>query len=404
MTQVMQGVRILEVAEQTFVPAASAILAEWGAEVIKIEHAVRGDAMRGIESAGFQDIDPTVHVTFEHANRGKKSVGLDLATPEGLDLLYQLAATCDVFLCNKVPEVRKKLRIDVDDIKAQNPDIIYAMGTGQGNEGPDANMGGYDILSYWCRTGMAMNSAIAHPDEVPNPPSGAYGDTIGGLTIAGGIMGALYHRERTGEATTVDVSLLGVGVFSMSFAIAMSLQHGSPWVPPLPGVPYNPLVNTYWTADSRAINVCCLQVAKYWPEICRLIGRDDLADDPRFADFAGLSEHAIPAAAAMQEEFSKRTLEEWRELLANFSGQWTVVQNVLETANDPQVLANRYVRDYEAANGKPFRLTSPPIRFGGEDAPARRAPTFHEQGDDVLLELGLDWDALIDLKVRGIVA
>ena len=150
--------------------------------------------------------------------------------------------------------------------------------------------------------------------------------------------------------------------------------------------------------------MCCLQVAKYWPEICRLIGRDDLADDPRFADFAGLSEHAIPAAAAMQEEFSKRTLEEWRELLANFSGQWTVVQNVLETANDPQVLANRYVRDYEAANGKPFRLTSPPIRFGGEDAPARRAPTFHEQGDEVLLGLGLDWHALIDLKVRGIVA
>src|SRR5262249_45182008 len=132
MTAVMQGVRILEVAEHTFVPAASALLADWGAEVIKIEHVERGDAMRGLASSGIAVVGGDVHVLLEHSNRGKQSLGLDLTTDEGLDILYRLAATCDVFLTNKLPSVRTKLKIDVDDIRAQNASIIYVRGTGQG--------------------------------------------------------------------------------------------------------------------------------------------------------------------------------------------------------------------------------------------------------------------------------
>ena len=137
MTAVMQGVRILEVAEHTFVPAASALLADWGAEVIKIEHVERGDAMRGLASTRRRrHADGDVHVLLEHSNRGKQSLGLDLTSDEGLDVLYKLAATCDVFLTNKLPSVRTKLKIDVDDIRAHNPKIIYVRGTGQGERGP----------------------------------------------------------------------------------------------------------------------------------------------------------------------------------------------------------------------------------------------------------------------------
>src|SRR4051812_24176960 len=131
LTAVMQGVRVLEVAEHTFVPAASALLAEWGAEVIKIEHVERGDAMRGLASSGVVDLGSGAHVLLEHSNRGKQSIGLDLATDDGLEVLYKLAATCDVFLTNKLPKVRTKLHIDVDDIRAHNPSIIYVRGTGQ---------------------------------------------------------------------------------------------------------------------------------------------------------------------------------------------------------------------------------------------------------------------------------
>ena len=229
MTAVMQGVRILEVAEHTFVPAASALLADWGAEVIKIEHVERGDAMRGLASTGVVSLPNDVHVLLEHSNRGKKSLGLDLTSDDGLEVLHQLIATSDVFLTNKLPSVRTKLRIDLDDVRAHNPSIIYVRGTGQGERGPDADKGSYDSLAYWCRAGIAMGVGAPEDEHVPPPPAPAFGDSIGAMTIAGGIMGALFHRERTGEATEVDVSLLGVGLWSMGAALALSLQHDVPW-------------------------------------------------------------------------------------------------------------------------------------------------------------------------------
>src|SRR3954466_127815 len=152
----MEGVRILEVAEHTFVPAASALLADLGADVIKIEHVERGDAMRGLASSGIAVVPNDVHVLLEHSNRGKRSLALDLTSADGLDILYKLAATCDVFLTNKLPSVRKKLKIDVDDLRAANPNIIYVRGTGQGERGPEADRGAYDMLAYWCRAGVAM--------------------------------------------------------------------------------------------------------------------------------------------------------------------------------------------------------------------------------------------------------
>ena len=169
---IMEGVRILEVAEHTFVPAASAILADWGAEVIKVEHPERGDAMRGLASSGVMPSMGAVHVLLEHSNRGKKSIGIDVSTEKGLDLIYRLAATCDVFLTNKLPAVRKKLRIELEDIRAHNPNIIYVAGTGAGERGPDADRGGYDFLSYWCRAGSAMGT---HADRrrVPRRPARA---------------------------------------------------------------------------------------------------------------------------------------------------------------------------------------------------------------------------------------
>jgi len=199
-TAVLKGVRILEVAEHTFVPAASALLSDWGAEVIKIEHVERGDAMRGLASTGLAIVPSDVHALLEHSNRGKKSLGLDLTTPEGLEVLYKIAATSDVFLTNKLPSVRKKLHIDVDDIRAHNEHIIYVRGTGQGERGPDADKGAYDSLAFWARAGVAMGAKRPEYDLTPVPPAPGFGDSIGGMTIAGGIMGALFHRERTGES------------------------------------------------------------------------------------------------------------------------------------------------------------------------------------------------------------
>jgi len=401
----MQGVRILEVAEHTFVPAASAVLAEWGAEVVKVEHVERGDAMRGLLSTGVGVMGTDVHVLLEHSNRGKKSLGLDLTTDDGLDVLHRLAATCDVFLTNKLPSVRRKLRIELDDIRAHNPAIIYVRGTGQGELGPDADRGSYDVLSYWHRSGVALGTMHADDQTVPVPPAPAFGDSIGAMTIAGGIMGALFHRERTGEATTVDVSLLGIGMWSMGAALALSLQLGMPWAPPPRDRPTgNPLVGTYRAKDGRFVSLSCLQAGRYWAELCRVVGRPELADDERFADAATIRENAGAGAELLTAVFAERTADEWRDVLQTFSGQWAMVQTTLEVAEDPQALANGYVVDCETADGTPFKLAAAPVRFGPDGPSTRRAPEFNEHGDEILESLGLDIDAIIDLKVRGVVA
>jgi len=404
-TAIMQGVRILEVAEHTFVPAASALLADWGAEVIKIEHVERGDAMRGLASSGLAILGSNVHVLLEHSNRGKKSLALDLNSKDGLDILYRLAARCDVFLTNKLPGVRSRLEIDVEHLRAHNPRLIYVRGTGHGERGPDADRGSYDSLAYWCRSGIALGMKQADDDAVPPPPGPAFGDSIGAMTIAGGIMGALFHRERTGEATVVDVSLLGTGIWSHGAALALSLQLQRPWAPIPKGVSLgNPLVRTYRTKDGRYISFCCLQGAKYWPGISEVIGQPELATDPRFADAASLTKNAAAAGELLATAFSERTAAEWRERLASFSGQWSMVQDTLEASIDPQTVANGYVVDCQTAEGIPFKLAAAPVQYDEQTALPGRAPQFNEHGDAILQELGLDWDAIIDLKARGVVA
>jgi crotonobetainyl-CoA:carnitine CoA-transferase CaiB-like acyl-CoA transferase len=401
----MQGVRILEVAEHTFVPAASALLSDWGAEVIKIEHVERGDAMRGLASTGLAVVPKDVHVLLEHSNRGKKSLALDLASPEGIDILYRLASTSDVFLTNKLPSVRQKLHVDVDDIRAHNPKIIYVRGTGQGDRGPDADKGSYDSLAFWARSGVAAGAQRPEYDLVPVPPAPGFGDSIGAMTIAGGIMGALFHRERTGEASIVDVSLLGVGLWAMGQALALSLLLDKPWAPPpSDAMGTNPLTRTYVTGDGRVLWFTCLQAGKYWPSLCTAIGHPELATDPRFADHAALMTNNIAATDVLNGVFASATLEEWRKRLAAFDGQWAVVQDTIEAASDPQTAANGYVQECLTSTGIPFKLATAPVQFDQEPAVPHRAPELNEHGDAILEELGFDWDAIVDLKVRGVVA
>jgi crotonobetainyl-CoA:carnitine CoA-transferase CaiB-like acyl-CoA transferase len=404
MTAVMEGVRILEVAEHTYVPAASALLADWGAEVIKVEPIERGDAMRGLAATGVVALPADVHALLEHSNRGKRSIALDLSSADGLDVLYQLAAHADVFLTNKLPRTRRKLKIDLDDIRAHNPRIIYVRGTGQGERGPDADKGSYDSLAFWCRAGAALGGKPPDQERVPAPPAPGFGDSIGAMTIAGGIMGALFHRERTGEATTVDVSLLGTGMWAMGQGIALSLLLDKSLAAPGAGASrMNPLVGNFQTKDGRHVALCCLQAGRYWPGMCQVIGRPELATDPRFADHASLVTNSSEAVAILRQVFAERSLAQWRQDLADFEGQWAVVQDSVEVAADPQSAANGYVQDCKTAGGVPFRLVAAPVQYDEQPATPGRAPEFNEHGDDILGDLGIDWDTIVDLKVRGVV-
>ena len=272
---IMDGIKVVEVASWTYVPVAGAVLAEWGADVIKIEHPESGDPQRGLAASGLVPTGPggVAHM-MELPNRGKRSVGLDLGTAEGRKILLELSATADVFLTNFRPQARRKLAIDVEDIRAVNPSIIYVRGSGQGQRGPDAEMGGYDGSTFWGRGGPS--DIISDPDDgYPiAQPGPAFGDVIGGLTIAGGISAALFHRERTGEAVIVDNSLLATAMWATG---ASSLAAGLFGVDRLPRrdrteTP-NPIVGTYRTADGRFISLVMLESDRYFGDLVTLLGR-----------------------------------------------------------------------------------------------------------------------------------
>jgi crotonobetainyl-CoA:carnitine CoA-transferase CaiB-like acyl-CoA transferase len=414
MSDVMKGVRVLEVADYTFVPAASAILADWGADVIKIEHHERGDALRGLGSTGVMDMTGDVHVINEHSNRGKRSLGLNLQSEEGLKVLYKLAATCDVFITNKLPDLLKKLKIDVEDLRKHNPKIIYVRGTAFGPRGPDADKGGYDMTSFWCRSGCA--DAVTPPGMgfVLPQPAPAYGDSTGGMTIAGGIAAALFKRERTGEPSVVDVSLLNVGIWAMGAAIGLSMQSGEPW-----GLMQlykqseaktkdgkkrgNPLTGLYETKDKRFISVVMMQGFQYWPEFCKHIDRQDLVSDERFNTDQNLGENAAVAKQIIGEVIKTRTLAEWTEAFKGMKGQWAPVQNTVEVAKDLQVRGNDYIVGTKTANGTAFELVASPVQFDVKVTATRRAPEFNEHGDEILQEAGFDMEKIIELKIAGAV-
>jgi len=402
---VMDGIRVLEVASWTYVPMAGGVLAEWGADVIKVEHPESGDPQRGLISSGLIPGGSAATFTMEHPNRGKRSIGLDMGTDDGRELLLQIAATSDVFLTNFRPQARRKLRIDVDDIRAVNPTIVYARGSANGQRGPEAERGGYDNCTFWGRGGSA--DTMKAPDAYPPPqPGGAYGDTLGGLTIAGGIAAALLQRERTGQSVVVDCSLLAMGMWATAFTIAACATFGIERLPVGGGSRYdtpNPLVSTYRTSDNRYLSLVMLQSDRYWPDLVRRLGRPDLIDDPRFADSAARQANKRECIELLDEIFATATFAEWKERLADSEGVWSPVQTLGETITDPQAVANGYIRDVEAEDGSTFKLVAAPLQFDETPPDITRAPGHGEHTDELLTELGLDMDRILELKVQGVV-
>ncbi|HEX7852169.1 MAG TPA: CoA transferase [Sphingobium sp.] len=409
MTQVMKGVRILEVAQFTFVPAAGAILADWGADVIKVEHPVRGDTQRGFLNMGGVTLDPQRHTLFEHPNRGKRSVGIDITTPEGQEVLYELAKTADVFLTNYLPQVRQKNKFDVEHIRAINPNIIYARGSAFGDKGPEREVGGFDGTAFWSRSGVAYSMT---PAELPGPLNQgipAFGDSIGGMFIAGGISAALLHREKTGEATVMDVSLLSSAIWASGALIAQVAETGVLSRNPMPGqggAARNPLQGNYQTADGGTINLCTLSPTGHIGNFFEHIGEPDAANDPRFADARSLFENAGAASDIIVKAFAKHPFEYWRQHLKTYSGQWAPIQSFQDLLSDEQALANDMIVEVEAADGtdKPLKLVRGPVQFDGAATVTTRSPSASEHTELVLMELGLEWDRIESLKAAGAIA
>lgn len=397
----LDGVRVLEVAMYGFVPSGGAVLGEWGADVIKVEHAVTGDPQRGLRQTGMLRVEGDPNPNIEHANRGKRSIGLDMAVPEGREVLLELARRADVFLTSFLPGHRKKFAIDVDDIRAVNPAIIYARGSALGPRGAESEKGGYDMTAFWCRAGTAATITPPGTPGMIAPPGPAYGDTISGTNLAGGIAAALFKRERTGVPSVVDVSLLGSGLWAMGHTVALTSHLGQLMEAPAPGVhgsPVNPLVGLYETSDGRIISLVMMQPTKFWADVCRHMELDEYIDDPRFATAQDVAANTAAAVEILGKAMATKTLAEWSERFATLSGPWAPVQDTLQAAKDAQIRAN----DYLVQAGE-LELVANPVQFDVAPPQTGPAPGFAEQTEEILLELGMDWDRIIELKSAGAV-
>jgi crotonobetainyl-CoA:carnitine CoA-transferase CaiB-like acyl-CoA transferase len=403
----MEGVRILEVAQFTFVPAAGAVLSDWGAQVIKVEHAERGDAQRGLTNVGAASTGQgSFKPIMEHPNRGKRSIGLALEIPAALEVLHKLVRDSDVFLTNFLPAARRKLHIDVEDVRKINPNIIYVRGSGFGVRGREAESPGFDGTAFWSRGGSAYGVTPPDYDKCLFMPSGAYGDSMGGMTIAGGISAALFARERTGQPSTVEVALLSVGAWATALSVNTSLMTGEPVEPRIPeanGAPNNPIAGQFRTSDGRWLRLSMLQPGRYWPELCRCLGRADLIDDERFAETANLIASAEQAGAIIKNEIASHTLDEIRVLFKDMDAPWAIVQNSLEVGHDPALRDNGYIQSYDDAEGNQRELVANPVQFDETPAVLSRAPQFAEHTDEILQELGYDVERMLELKIQGAV-
>ncbi len=311
MIKVMEGVRVLEVAQFTFVPAAGAILADWGADVIKVEHPVRGDTQRGFLYMGGIQLQADRHPLMEHPNRGKRSVGIDVSTPGGQEVLYEIAKSSDVFLTNYLPAQRQKNKFDIEHIRAANPNIIYARGSAYGDKGPERDVGGFDGTAFWTRSGVGH---ALTPEEIGGALSQgipAFGDSIGGMNIAGGISAALFHRERTGEAVELDVSLLSTAWWSAGASMTQGMEVGETMRSLMPdnvGPTVNPFLGNYLTSDGGTINLCIVSPTGYIRDAFNHLGLPELADDPRFSDVLPLIENAAEAAELIAESIAQQAV------------------------------------------------------------------------------------------------
>jgi crotonobetainyl-CoA:carnitine CoA-transferase CaiB-like acyl-CoA transferase len=399
-TRPLDGVRVVELAEQGFVPSAGAVLADWGADVVKVERP-QGDGLRQVMHSGLVVDTGDFDFLVEQINRNKRDVAIDLAVDGGRDLLLRLVARADVFVTNQLPKVLRKFAIEPGDLFAVQPRLVYARGHGQGTKGPDAESGGFDAVSYFSRSGMAHMLAPEGGPLVMQRPG--MGDIPSGAILAGGIAAGLLHARHTGRGCVVDVSLFASGLWTMApDLVATSVLGHEPPKPRLDALP-SPMIGPYTTADGRYLMLNMVAGDKYWEACCRALGLDDLGRDPALATEAGRSTRLDEVRGRFVDAIAARPLAELVARLTDAGCVFSVMANPVEVLDDPQAEANGYLPRHP---GHPSaRLVANPVQFDEEPvAVTRPAPATGEHTDEVLREAGVTDSELAAARAAGAIA
>jgi crotonobetainyl-CoA:carnitine CoA-transferase CaiB-like acyl-CoA transferase len=397
----LDGIKVVELAEWVAVPSGAAILADWGADVVKIEHPKTGDHLRGLKAIQGVRVGD-VHVWFEVANRNKRGIALDLSRDASSAVLDRLIANADVFMTNYRVRALRKLGITYARFKEVNPRLIFASLTGFGHQGPDSEKPGYDYAGFWARAGFMSKLG----DGMPYPPymRPGQGDNTTSMIVAGAISAALYARERTGVGQELELSLYHTGVWVLNMDVQARLGLGRE-IPTQPRhASPNPLWNTYLAKDGRWLQLVMLEPLRHWPRFCLAIGREDLADDPRAATVEALEQHCGALIAIIDEEIAKKTAAEWKEIMSAYDLVFQQGNTITDVVEDPQAWENGFFAKVEHPVMGELTTVASPARFHGTPASVRTsAPEIGQHTEEVLMELGYEWEQIEALKEQGVI-
>ena len=397
--QALSAIRVLEVAQWAAAPAAGAILADFGADVIHVEHPIRGDGARGVVSIR---AEAPFNYGWEQDNHNKRSIGIDISTESGRGIIYELVKRSDVFLANLRPHEVRRYALEYRKLSKLNHGLIYAIVTGYGRRGPDSGLPGYDYSAFWARSGiMATLPQPGTPLPFARP---GIGDNTAAVVMAGAISLALLVRERTGIGQEVDISLLGTGIWVLNRDIDASLITKRPTTQMNRGNVPNPLLNYYRCRDDKYIMLVNLQPDPYWAGFCKAIEQESIEHDERFNSIEKRRKNNTTLISIIDEAFARKTYGQMSRRLRKYGIIWAPVQDTAEVAADRQARANGCFARFNHPKYGPIELVMNPWKLSKTPASIRApAPEFGQHTEEILLELGYTWEDIVKLKDRRII-
>ena len=399
---ILSGLKVLDVGTFIFGPAAATVLADYGADVIKVEAPGIGDPYRYLYQMPPMPASDTNYGWVLTA-RNKRSIALDLRAPAAREIMHRLVREADVFVTNFQPSVAAKLGVAFAELSALNPRLVYAHATGYGEVGDEAEKPGYDATAWWARSGLMDLVRDGSADPALSMPG--MGDHAGAMALFGGIMLALYQRDRTGKGTKVSSSLMANGVWANAFLTQAVLCGARALRPACRNETKNALANRYRTGDGRWLFLAVILEDRDWPRVPPALGRPDLATDPRFATKAARHQNALELVGLLDEVFASRTLAEWRVDLDRHEITFGVVAELQDIGSDAQMGAVGVLTDVPVGGGRTVKTVDSPIALAGNPkVPARAAPAIGEHTDEVLRSLGYDSAEIEKLRLSKAVA